>query len=604
MLWQNEDQAAADALRRSGNDLPTTFGDTFAAAWSRNDFFMQNTLGEKDRLDALGDYLDTIKQKTGEDLAPTLDYGGAAGAGAMSAAGLLEQANDRLGELKKRYPNLDLEPLTGDQLEQNAVAKRRAADADFAATVGRERGPGATAGLIAGGLAAGVADPINIVALPAAPEEGLGILANALRWGAIGAGGQAASEAISAPYQEQVQPGYIESGAPLAHIAEAGVFTAGTAGLMRGLADTWERVSTGAWPTSVRQAGDVVTSEANIAASNVYPGPEGEAAHQQALSKAISDILAGMPVKVDEIITPELEAQSRNLMARLEGQRAVSLPVFDERQIRLTSEEAGLRQQHAELGTELEGLPAGDISAADRLNRLEAVNAQLEGATGEMRRALLQRRDQILVDTTPEALQAAAEPIARRQAIGAQQGRIAGRLEEIAAERRQIDAQNLSSLPQPMIGQTEPVRAAPIEAIRSHAMEAMQTAERLRSTLGLTQRAPELPFEQTAAEGQAEVAKGALVSGVQQIARRAGYDMPEGEADVIARKLMKLSPEDAQEMLRNVQMSPRQIVDAPMHLEALEEAARTPVTPVKEGADLEEMEALWVEAKGLERIGR
>ena len=79
MLWQNEDQAAADALRRSGNDLPTTFGDTFSAAWSRNDFFMQNTLGEKDRLDALGDYLDTIKQKTGEDLAPTLDYGGAAG---------------------------------------------------------------------------------------------------------------------------------------------------------------------------------------------------------------------------------------------------------------------------------------------------------------------------------------------------------------------------------------------------------------------------------------------------------------------------------------------------------------------------------------------
>ena len=448
--------------------------------------------------------------------------------------------------------------------------------------MGRERGPGATAGLIAGGLAAGVADPINIVALPAAPEEGLGILANAFRWGLIGAGGQAASEAISAPYQEQVQPGYLESGAPLALFAEACVFTAWSAGLLRGLADTWERVSTGAWPTSVKQAGDVVTSEANIAASNVYPGPEGEAAHTQALSKAIDQILAGQPVNVSEIITPELEAQSRNLMARLEGERAVSLPVFDERTIRLTSEEAGLRQQHAELGTELEGLPAGDISAADRLNRLQAVNAQLEGASPEMRRALLQRRDQILVDTTPEALQAGAEPIARRQEIGAQQGRITGRLEEIAAERRQIDAQNLSSLPEANIGQTMPVRAAPIEAIRTHAMEAMQTAERLRSTLGLTERAPELPFEQTAAEGQAEVARGALTSGVQQIARRGGYNMPAEEAGQIAEKLLKQSPEEAADTLRGLQMSPRQIAEAPTRIEAPAEPERTTVTPVKE----------------------
>lgn len=583
VLFPNDQEGRGTFQPGEGTSMPTSFGDTFAAAWSRNNLFTNNMTGENDRLDALGDYLGDIKKKTGVDLAPELDYGGASGMMPDSAA-LFRQANGKLEQLHANDPTFQYDAMTFDQLQQKAVAKRRQADADLEATMGRERGPGATIGRIAGATAAGVADPVNLAALPAAPAEGLGILANAFRWGLIGAGTQAVSEAIQAPYQEQVQPGYLASGQPLADIAAAGAFAAGGGALFRGLADTWSRVKTGAWPTSVRDAGNVVESEANISASNIYGGVEGEAAHRQALTTAIGNILADQPVNVEHIITPELEAQSRNLMARLEGERAVSLPVFDERQIRLTSEEAGLQQQHAELGAELEGLPAGDTAAADRLNRLQAIEAQLPNASPEMRRALLNRRDQILVDTTPEALQEAAAPIARRGEIGAQQGRIAQRLEEIAAERRQIDAQNLSSLPQPAIGQTEPVRAAPIAAIRTHAQEALTTAERLRANLGLTGTGQaELPFERTAAEGEAETANKALVSGVQQVSRRAGYDMPEGEADVIARKLMKLSPEDAEKMLRDLQMSPRQIVDAPMHLEALEDAARearTPVTPV------------------------
>ena len=195
----------------------------------------------------------------------------------------------------------------------------------------------------------------------------------------------------------------------------------------------------------------------------------------------------------------------------------------------------------AELGTELEGLPAGDISAADRLNRLQAVNAQLENASPEMRRALLQRRDQILVDTTPEALQAAAEPMARRQAIGAQQGRITGRLEEIAAERRQIDAQKSS------VAAGGQYRADQRRCARHRSRLSARTlcgADANRGAVAIAARrspkkAPQLPFEQTAAEGQAEVAKGALVSGVQQIARRAGYNMPAEEAGQISAKLFE-----------------------------------------------------------------
>lgn len=580
-LWQQDADIAARPQPQEAHDLPTTFGETFGAAWSQNQLFSQDAFGENDRLSALGDYLDTIKQKTGEDLAPTLDYGGAAGTGFTSAASLLDQANERLAELKKKNPALELEPMTLDQLGQAGIDKRRQADANFADVMGRERGPGATVGAIAGGLAAGLADPINIVALPAAPEEGLGILANALRWAAIAGGTQAASEAIQAPYREEVQPGRLQSGEPLLNVAAAaGVGFLG-AGVLRGLGNAWERVKTGAWPTSVRDAGNVVESEANIAGSNIYSGPEGEAAHRAALGKAIDNVLAGLPVRVDKIITPEIEARSRTIMARLEGERAVALPAFDERTIRLISEEAGLRQQHGELGTELEGLPQGDLSAADRLNRLQAVNAQLENASPEMRRALLQRRDQILVDTTPEALQAAAGPIARRQALEAQQGRIAGRLEEIAAERRQIEAENLSSLPQAMIGQTMPVRAAPLEAIRSQAQLARAEADRLRSTLGL-EKQPELPFEQMAAEGEAETAHQALASGVQQVARRSGYEMPGDEAREIVAKLLKATPAEAQDLTRDLQMSPRQVAEAPTRLEVPAEPERVGVTPIKE----------------------
>ena len=114
------------------------------------------------------------------------------------AAGILEQTNQKLAELKQKNPQLDLDPLTGEhQLEQKAVDRRRQADADFAATMARPRGPGATLGAVTGGLLAGTADPISFnLAWPRGCPGGKssGILATSL-------GGGAASSAARKPYK-------------------------------------------------------------------------------------------------------------------------------------------------------------------------------------------------------------------------------------------------------------------------------------------------------------------------------------------------------------------------------------------------------------------
>src|SRR6516165_1557121 len=319
MLWTDEKHETAPALDTSGRDLPTTFGDTFFAAWSRNTLFSQDYFGENDRMAALSDYTNKVKALTGRDIGAELDYG--TGEFAPDSHALLRQANDKVNELKQKNPTLELDPLSPEEFERNAVAKRRQADADFEETIDRPRGPGATVGRWLGGGAAGIADQINLAALPIAPAAELGIVASAVRWGEIAGVTGAAGTALAAPYREQVQPGYIASAQPLLEVGEqAAIGALGGAAFpaaraiarpaLNQLAGAWDRVRGLPWPTAVKDAGNIVSSEANINQSNIYPGVNGSAAHEQALAKTTNDILAGRPVDVSQHITPELEASA------------------------------------------------------------------------------------------------------------------------------------------------------------------------------------------------------------------------------------------------------------------------------------------------------
>lgn len=167
------------------------------------------------------------------------------------------------------------------------------------------------------------------------------------------------------------------------------------------------------------------------------PAPTKEVALRSAIAAAVE----GRPVEV----SPLFEAA--------EAQQLDQLPVISRRSIALLAEEQRLQARAAELGPGKALTPAEEgaaQAAAEQLARVRQVEAQLadEALTAPERKALAARRDELLTNTTPEALQAAAAPLEQQRTATAQRESIAARLDEIAAERtRHAAAAALTSLP-------------------------------------------------------------------------------------------------------------------------------------------------------------
>ena len=304
-LYQGDQDQAAKIQPNEGHDLPSGFTENFNAAWSDGQLFSQSIAQANARAGVLRDYVDEIRQKTGNDLSkefmPDTAGGGSTGVTDFTTA------NERIAKLKADYPDLDLAPLSDDEIDKRAVAKSQAAHRTYQNLEAGEKTTGGSFGSFLGGAASAAADPVNIVGLAIAPETGgISILSSALRWGALAGVSQAAIEVGSNSFKEQVQPGYTESGQPLHEIGGAFLGGAALGGGFKALGNAWTRVKTGQWPTSVRDAGNVIESEANVANTNPFPGVEGEVAHREALVKTIDDIMAGRPVDVGAQITPEL----------------------------------------------------------------------------------------------------------------------------------------------------------------------------------------------------------------------------------------------------------------------------------------------------------
>lgn len=460
-LYQGDQDAdQARILQSSGKDLPSDFEQNFHAAWSDGLLFSQSIARENARGAVLGDYVDEIRQKTGQDLSKQLDPDATPG---TIGPDMFEQANARVAKMKQDYPDLDLAPLSEDEIDRRAVAKAQAAHRNYEALQAGERTTGGAFGSFLGSAGASAVDPINILALGVAPEAaGIGILSSALRWGALAGVSQAGIEFASDDFKEQVQPGYTESGQPLKEIAGAAFGGAVLGGGFKALGNAWTRVKTGAWPTSVRDAGNVIESEANVAQTNIFPGAEGEVAHREALVKTIDDILAGRPVQIDGIITPDFLERSRALVEKLQAEQPMSLPVINRRAIDLAAEQDRLSKRDAELASTLEKLPAGDQQAAETLSRVKAVEDQIAAATtADERRPLSQRRDELLADTNPEKLQELAAPIEARRVAEAERASIADRLDQITAEHANLQASTLPQMQLPALGQSERIPVRP-----------------------------------------------------------------------------------------------------------------------------------------------
>lgn len=499
-LYEGDQAQAAKMQPGEATRLPTGFGANFDAAWSDGRLFGQSVASYNARLAALGDYADDVRRQTGADLTEQMYPNGGEG----GAQPDYDAINAKVAALKEKNPALDIATLSDDEIDRRALAKAQAAHRTYEEMQAGEKGPGGSVGSFFGSAAASAVDPINIVGLVVAPEAGISILSSALRWGAIAGVSQAAIEGASSGFKEQVQPGYAESGQPVGNIGEAFLGGAVLGGATKALGNAWTRVKTGAWPTSVRDAGNVIESAAHTAQTNPFPGVEGEVAHHEALVKTIDDILAGRPVQIDHIITPDFLERSRALTDKLQAEQPMSLPVINRKALDLAVEQDKLTSRDTELASTLEKLPPGDASAADRLNRLQTVEQQLAETTDPAaKRALNERRDQILVDTNPEALQAAAAPIEARRAAEAERGQIAARLQDISEEHARMQAEHslLGPMRLPALGQRErvptgpkgqfemnlqPPTAEPVAVPRETAtgpQPALQTAEDMTKTL-------------------------------------------------------------------------------------------------------------------------
>lgn len=109
-------------------------------------------------------------------------------------------------------------------------------------------------------------------------------------------------------------------------------------------------------------------SEAQIQQSNVLPGVEGEAAHREALGKAIDDIVAGRGVSVE---TPAVDVPIEAAMAKrgeataaAEEARAARAEPTGELPFEATSQEARAEQQAGSLSDQIAalGVPKDDTA--------------------------------------------------------------------------------------------------------------------------------------------------------------------------------------------------------------------------------------------------
>lgn len=548
MFQQDFDQEAAPRANE-GRDLPATFGESFQDAWQSGQDAVSSLKQKNARNQAIGEYAEAVKGAGG-------DVDGEYQKEAATSGNLLWASppdpltviNNVVGRMKAQADaagvDMPFTPVSEGDINDRAVTLSQQAMATQQRNLQRPHTWASFAGNILGGAASATVDPINIPAL-AIPFEGLGVLATAGLMGAANAAAQTASEISNSAYNERVQPGYAAGGQGLENVVGAGVGGAVLGGSVRVLGNVLTRAMTGAWPTAARDAANGVMSEANVLNSNVLPGAEGEAAHNDALGQSIAQILRGDPVD------PDIAAASQAVMAKAQRDQAFTLPKFDAAEVSRLSEEAELHERSGALTDQLAGLPAGDQGAADTLARLRTVESQLgEATTPEARRALSNRRDELLTDTTPETLQDAAAPIEQRRAATSEQAAIDARLQEIQNERGQAQLDQAASgepAQEPLSQRVRPYQEPTLFDVHTGRIDAL--LDMREGAIAAGEGSPEMPYRTNG-----------IARGVRALAQIGGSDMSPDEAQALARRIVASGTSDEARFILN------QVTDRPRTL--------------------------------------
>lgn len=566
----NADQIAL-AARSSAPDLPATFSEGFETSWRDSRLFGQSIAESNARDEAILDHADEMSRKLGRNIGSDLVY---------PTEPTLFLGDTLLPQINDIASKNGLPPLTDDQINEMAIAKSRQARADAAAMSAREKTFGGSVGVFAGATAGGVTDPVNVLAFPLAAPAGAGIIGTSLAWAGIAGGTQTAIELLNAPYHEQVQPGYFQSGEPVKDILGAAVTGGVIGGGIKGLGAAWTRVKTGSWPRSIRDAGNVVESEANVLNTNPYPGVEGEAAHRTAMQQSIDALVAGRPVDVDNVVTPSILRAYEDRLAPVMDARAKATAA-GESAITLERDSARLpatmeRLSEQQLASIRDTARSVEVEAAAQTERLAgerqsvtAGRSALEqgGAEIETQRAALTQAQNDLAavqerlasarpptDPVTEARLAQIETDLAAPNLGAaDRGRLEAErasISETLAKTAPGDARLIGSLEQEERGLQKTV-ARQQQAVSKLEARAARTDERL------TSREKAIPIrEQTGAERIAS-RRAAVADEMRRAVGRLASDgygvrLPRTDAEEFASRILGASDEEVSQHLRDL----------------------------------------------------
>jgi hypothetical protein len=283
--------ALIDAQQNLASDLPVGVAEDFATSLNYQTRFKAAEAYEVTRERVLGAYSDDVFAKTGQRPEAL-----AFGQGRISA----DEFNATLQPIIDAHPDAGLKPLSSDDVDRMTLQSMAAARNEYAGMASREKTFGAS---LAGFAADAIGGALGLkgLLLPLGGAGELGILGRAAEFAAIGGGMEALDAAGSGAARERAVPGSSKEipgeilGATLGGAVLGGAF---------GALGRWLKASDGPLLTTAREDVNAAASEAQLAASNVFPTAAGEAANRDAVTAAVAQVAKGEPVDVAAAFDP------------------------------------------------------------------------------------------------------------------------------------------------------------------------------------------------------------------------------------------------------------------------------------------------------------
>lgn len=305
---QDQDVAMATAQANPATDLDAGFTQSFADSWNAHRATAASNSEQNNRYSYVQGVLDKLYSTTGESFPnpegmqdwQVTARGGAAHTGARSAA--YAKVQNRLQQLEQSNPEAGLGTLSPDEVAQGTLDYGKQAVADDAKSANGRVSWASSLGSFAGGMGAGMTDPVNAIAtlgtLPLGGEGGL--VTQAATQAGIAGVSEIASQSLNYDYRKKIDPNFTLAQS----MGEVGQAVAGGAILgatPKVLSKLWAGAKSvlGYVPDTLKDSGNVVARAAVPEEPPVVnKTAESDNAHAQSVSKASEDVMASRPVEL------------------------------------------------------------------------------------------------------------------------------------------------------------------------------------------------------------------------------------------------------------------------------------------------------------------